>query len=197
MIEIVFATNNPNKLLEVQSQMPDGIELISLENIGCIEEIPETQKTIQANAIQKADYIKSKYLLDCFADDTGLEVEVLNGAPGVHSARYAGPEKNADNNIRKLIDALKNEDNRKAQFRTVVALHFKGELLIFEGVCKGVITKVAHGSDGFGYDPIFKPTGYQKTFGELSLEEKNSISHRGLAISKVMAFFKQKNNLIK
>ena len=193
MIEIVFATNNPNKLLEVQSQMPDGIKLISLENIGCIEEIPETQKTIRANAIQKADYIKSKYNLDCFADDTGLEVEVLNGAPGVHSARYAGPEKKADDNIRKLIDALKNEENRKAQFRTVVALHFKGELRIFEGVCKGVITKVARGSDGFGYDPIFKPTGYQKTFGELSLEEKNSISHRGLAISKVIAFFKQKN----
>lgn len=193
MIEIVFATNNPNKLLEVQSQMPDGIKLISLENIGCIEEIPETQKTIRANAIQKADYIKSKYNLDCFADDTGLEVEVLNGAPGVHSARYAGPEKKADNNIRKLIDTLKNEENRKAQFRTVVALHFKGELRIFEGVCKGVITKVARGSDGFGYDPIFKPTGYQKTFGELSLEEKNSISHRGLAISKVITFFKQKN----
>lgn len=193
MIEIVFATNNPNKLLEVQSQMPDGIKLISLENIGCIEEIPETQKTIRANAIQKADYIKSKYNLDCFADDTGLEVEVLNGAPGVHSARYAGPEKKADDNIRKLTDALKNEENRKAQFRTVVALHFKGELRIFEGVCKGVITKVARGSDGFGYDPIFKPTGYQKTFGELSLEEKNSISHRGLAISKVITFFKQKN----
>ena len=197
MIEIVFATNNSFKLKEVQSQIPSSIKLISLKDIGCIEEIPETQKTIRDNAIQKADYIRFKYHQDCFADDTGLEVEVLNGAPGIHSARYAGPEKKAINNVLKLIDDLKNEDNRRAQFRTVIALHFRGELLTFQGLCKGVITKAARGSDGFGYDSIFKPTGYQKTFAELSLKEKNFISHRGLAISKLIAFFNRKNNLIK
>ena len=192
MIEIIFATNNLNKLIEVQAQLPKAIKLLSLKDIGYKQNLPETQTTLIGNAIQKADYIKSKYNLDCFADDTGLEVKVLNGAPGVHSARYAGPEKTTENNIRKLIDALEHQDNRKAQFRTVIALHYKGELLTFEGICKGEITRQVSGSGGFGYDAIFKPDNQQKTFAELSLEEKNKISHRGIAVAKLIKFFNEK-----
>lgn len=192
MIEIIFATNNLNKLIEVQAQLPKSIKLLSLKDIGCKQDLPETQTSLIGNAIQKADYIKSKYNLDCFADDTGLEVKVLNGAPGVHSARYAGPEKIAKNNIRKLIDALECQDNRKAQFRTVIALHYKEELLMFEGICKGEITRQVSGNGGFGYDAIFKPDNQHKTFAELSLEEKNKISHRGIAVAKLIKFFNEK-----
>lgn len=190
MIEIVFATNNPNKIREVQAQLPEGIQLVSLEEIGCLEDIPETQNTIEGNALQKANYIKSKYNRDCFADDTGLEVMALNGAPGVHSARYAGPEKKAENNIKKLLNALKNKTNRSAQFKTVIALHYKGKLMKFEGICKGEITHVKKGSAGFGYDPIFKPLGKVETFAELALEEKNAIGHRGIAVAQLIQFFK-------
>lgn len=189
MIEIVFATNNPNKLKEVQAQLPQGIRLISLGEIGCTEDIPETQNTIEGNAIQKANYIKSNYNLDCFADDTGLEVLSLNGAPGVYSARYAGPQKNAEANIEKLLSELKNKPNRKAQFKTVIALHFKGKLITFEGICKGEITHEKTGFGGFGYDPIFRPIGKTQTFAEMPLKEKTIIGHRGLAIAQLIAFF--------
>jgi XTP/dITP diphosphohydrolase len=189
MIQIVFATNNQNKLKEVQAQLPDEIKLISLKDIGCYEDIPETQKTIEGNAIQKANYIKMKYNKDCFADDTGLEVMALNGAPGVHSARYAGPEKNSKKNIEKLLSSLEKTANRSAQFKTVIALHYKGELIQFEGICEGKITRTAKGSGGFGYDPIFKPLVKDKTFAELTLKEKNEIGHRGIAVAKLIAFF--------
>lgn len=194
MIEIVFATNNPNKLKEVQAVLPKEIKLISLKDIGCFEDIPETQNTIEGNAIQKATYIKTTYNKDCFADDTGLEVMSLNGAPGVYSARYAGPEKNASKNIQKLLDNLENETNRKAQFKTVIALNYNNQTFTFEGVCKGKITRHKIGSGGFGYDPIFMPKGRQKTFAELSLEEKNTIGHRGLAIAKFISFLKMNHN---
>ena len=189
MIQIVFATNNQNKLKEVQAQLPDEIKLISLKDIGCYEDIPETQKTIEGNAIQKANYIKMKYNKDCFADDTGLEVMALNGTPGVHSARYAGPEKNSKKNIEKLLSSLEKTANRSAQFKTVIALHYKGELIQFEGICEGKIIRTAKGSGGFGYDPIFKPSVKDKTFAELTLKEKNEIGHRGIAVAKLIAFF--------
>ena len=196
MIKIVFATNNPNKLYEVQAQLPKRIKLISLKDIECNEEIPETQNTIEGNAIQKANYVKNKYNLDCFAEDTGLEVEILNGEPGVYSARYAGPEKNTMDNIQKLLYKLKDKANRKAQFKTVIAMHFKGKLITFQGICKGEITENVMGSEGFGYDPIFKPLGNSKTFAQLSLNEKNKIGHRGRAVTQLIDFFQAKTNLI-
>ena len=196
MIEIVFATNNPNKLYEVQAQLPKRIKLISLKDIECNEEIPETQNTIEGNAIQKANYVKNKYNLDCFAEDTGLEVEILNGEPGVYSARYAGPEKNTKDNIQKILYKLKDKANRKAQFKTVIAMHFKGKLITFQGICKGEITENVMGSEGFGYDPIFKPLGNSKTFAQLSLNEKNKIGHRGRAVTQLIDFFEAKTNLI-
>ena len=196
MIEILFATNNSNKLYEVQAQLPKRIKLISLKDIECNEEIPETQNTIEGNAIQKANYVKNKYNLDCFAEDTGLEVEILNGEPGVYSARYAGPEKNTMDNIQKLLYKLKDKANRKAQFKTVIAMHFKGKLITFQGICKGEITENVMGSEGFGYDPIFKPLGNSKTFAQLSLNEKNKIGHRGRAVTQLIDFFQAKKNLI-
>lgn len=189
-MNIVFATNNPNKIKEVQALLPSHIKLISLEEIGCVEDIPETQDTIEGNAIQKADYIKEHFGLDCFADDTGLEVMALNGAPGVFSARYAGPQRNADDNMNLLLSELHSKNNRSARFKTVIAMHFQGELRTFEGICEGEITHTKSGSDGFGYDPVFKPTGYTKTFAEISLAEKNRIGHRGKAVSKLVAYFK-------
>jgi XTP/dITP diphosphohydrolase len=191
MIEIVFATNNPNKILEVQEQLPDGIKLISLNDIGCNEQIPETQNTIEGNAIQKANYIKSKYNLNCFADDTGLEVKALDGAPGVHAAHYAGPQRNSEDNINKLLFDLKNKTERQAQFKTVIALHYNNDLLLFEGICKGEITLEKSGTGGFGYDPVFKPFERLKTFAELTLKEKNKIGHRGRAVAKLIQYFKE------
>jgi len=190
-MNIVFATNNPNKIKEVQSQLPDHIKLISLEEIGCLVDIPETQDTIEGNAIQKATYIKEHYKLDCFADDTGLEVHSLDGAPGVFSARYAGPHRNSDDNMNLVLSKLDTLDNRDAQFKTVIALYVNGELITFEGICKGEITESKRGSDGFGYDPIFQPTAYTKTFAELSMTEKTQIGHRGKAVSKLVAFLNQ------
>lgn len=189
MIEIVFATNNPNKLHEVQALMPEGIKLLSLKDIGCYEDIPETENTIEGNAIQKANYIKNNYNKDCFADDTGLEVEALNGAPGVYSARYAGPEKSAHKNMNKLLKALNSQTNRSAQFKTVIALSLGNNTITFEGICKGEIIKNQRGTGGFGYDPIFLPEGYSKTFAEMPLEIKNIIGHRGLAVAKLITFF--------
>lgn len=188
-MKIVFATNNANKIYEIQSMLPKSIEIISLESIGCTEEIPETADTIEGNAIMKANYITEKYGYDCFADDTGLEVEVLNGAPGVYSARYAGEQKSAEDNMNKLLQNLEKELNRKAQFKTVIALNLNGEQHLFTGIAKGDIISEKIGDKGFGYDPIFRPEGYQETFAQLSLETKNAISHRGKATRELIAFF--------
>jgi len=187
-MQLVFATNNLNKLKEVQALMPKHIQLLSLKDIGCTEDIPETQDTIEGNAIQKAEYLKMHYGYDCFADDTGLEVDALDGAPGVYSARYAGPQRNADDNTNKLLDELNNNTNRQAQFKTVIALQLNGKLHTFTGICKGDITTEKKGQGGFGYDPVFQPEGYTQTFAEITLEEKNSIGHRGKAVAQLIAF---------
>lgn len=187
-MQLVFATNNLNKIKEVQTLIPKHIKILSLKDIGCLEDIPETQNTIEGNAIQKAEYIKSKYGYDCFADDTGLEVESLNGEPGVFSARYAGEQRNDSDNINKLLFKLSNKKNRKAQFKTAVALYLNGEAKLFIGICKGNITIEKYGEGGFGYDPIFKPEGYTNTFSEMEINKKNSISHRGKAVSKLIKF---------
>ena len=192
-MQLVFATNNLNKIKEVQAILPQHIKLLSLKDIACNEDIPETQPTIEGNAIQKAEYLKKHYGYDCFADDTGLEVETLNGAPGVFSARYAGPQRNADDNTNKLLSELNDKDNRSARFRTVIALYLNGELKTFTGICNGEITKEKHGEGGFGYDPIFKADGYEKTFAEISLEEKNSIGHRGKAVAQLIEFLSHKS----
>lgn len=187
-MQLVFATNNINKLREVQSLIPNHIKLLSLEEVGCYEDVPETQETIEGNAIQKATYIKEKYGYDCFADDTGLEVDILDGAPGVYSARYAGEQRNSEDNIQKILKNMDNATNRKAQFKTVIALEFKGNQHLFTGICKGEITHQKIGDHGFGYDPIFKAEGYDQTFAEISLEEKNKIGHRGKAVQLLINF---------
>lgn len=189
-MKIVFATNNKNKILEVQQLLPSTIEIVSLESIGCFEEIPETADTIEENAIMKANYVTQKYGYDCFADDTGLEVDALNGAPGVYSARYAGEQRNADDNMSKLLEALTNTTNRNAQFKTVIALNLNGKQHLFIGIALGEITLEKTGNQGFGYDPIFRPEGFTKTFAQLSLEEKGAISHRGKATEQLIALLK-------
>jgi len=189
-ISLVFATNNLNKLNEVQTLLPDFIELKSLSDINCNEEIPETATTLEGNAILKADFVTQKFEINCFADDTGLEVESLNGAPGVFSARYSGNDGNSEKNMEKLLFNLSDKLNRKAQFRTVIALNLSGQQFLFEGVCKGKIIEEKRGIKGFGYDPIFIPEGFSKTFAEMNLEEKGSISHRGKAIQQLIHFLK-------
>lgn len=181
-MQLVFATNNLNKLKEIKSLIPESIQLLSLKDIGCFEDVPETQLTIKGNAIQKAEYIKTHYGYDCFADDTGLEVIALNGEPGVYSARYAGEQRDADNNMNKLLTNLKSKADRSAQFKTVIALHINDKIETFTGICKGEITHEKYGNKGFGYDPIFKAEGFNKTFAEISLEEKNRVGHRGKAV---------------
>jgi XTP/dITP diphosphohydrolase len=188
IMKIVFATNNQNKIKEIQSMLPSTIEIISLESIGCHEEIPETANTIEGNAIMKANYVTQKYGFDCFADDTGLEVDALNNEPGVFSARYAGEQKSAEDNMDKLLLNLKTKKNRFAQFKTVIALNIKGEQYLFTGIAQGAITLERKGKQGFGYDPIFEPEGYQETFAQLSLETKNNISHRGKATRELISF---------
>ncbi len=187
MKKLVFATNNPHKLAEVRALIPQW-EIVSLSDIGCFDEIPETAATLEGNAKQKADFITRKYGYDCFADDTGLEVEALNGAPGVYSARYAGETATPKDNIQKLLDRLKNTTNKKAQFKTVVALNLKGETHLFEGVCKGHILEKETGKSSFGYDPIFLPDGFTKSFAQMTKGEKGAISHRGKAIHKLIRF---------
>jgi XTP/dITP diphosphohydrolase len=191
-MKIVFATNNKNKILEVQQLLPPSIEIISLERIGCFEEIPETANTIEENAIMKANYVTRNYGFDCFADDTGLEVSALNGAPGVDSAHYAGPQRNAEDNMNKLLEALADTENRKAQFKTVIALNLNGTQQLFTGIAKGEITFEKLGNQGFGYDPIFQPEGYELTFAQLLLQEKGTISHRGKATEQLINFLKTK-----
>ena len=191
-MQLVFATNNPNKLKEVQALLPSSITLLSLKDVGCLEDIPETQPTIKGNAIQKAEYIKQHYGHDCFADDTGLEVKALHGEPGVFSARYAGEQRNANDNMDKLLSKLQVKDNRSAQFKTVIALHINNQLHTFTGICEGYITKEKKGNKGFGYDPIFRPKGYESTFAEIDLRLKNKIGHRGKAVQQLVEFL---NNL--
>ncbi len=187
-MKLVFATNNPNKLKEVQEMLPNTIELLSLSDINCYDEIDETEMSLEGNATLKADYITQKYGYDCFADDTGLEVESLNGKPGVYSARFAGEPSNSENNMQKLLTELKNKSNRNAQFRTAVSLNINDANFLFEGICKGAILEKKQGEKGFGYDPIFKPENNTNSFAEMSSEEKNIISHRGIAIKKLVSF---------
>ncbi|KQB43999.1 Non-canonical purine NTP pyrophosphatase [Flavobacterium daejeonense] len=187
-MQLVFASNNKNKIKEIQELLPASIEILSLESIGCHEEIPETADTIQGNAILKANYVTEKYGYNCFADDTGLEIDALNGEPGVYSARYAGEHKNSEDNMSKVLNALNNNNNRTAQFKTVIALNINGAQQLFTGIAKGEITTEKSGNQGFGYDPIFRPEGYRETFADLSLEIKNQISHRGKATQMLISF---------
>ena len=189
--KLVFATNNAHKLEEVVAILGDQVELLSLNDIGCQADIPETAETLEGNALLKSSYIYKNYHLDCFADDTGLEVETLNGAPGVYSARYAGGEgHDAQANMLKLLHELDGKENRKAQFRTAISLILDGKEYLFEGVIKGEIIKEKRGDSGFGYDPVFVPEGYDRTFAELGNEIKNQISHRALAVNKLCEFLR-------
>ena len=187
-MQLVFASNNKNKIKEIQALVSDTIQIISLEDIGCTEDIPETAETIEGNAILKANYVTEKYGYPCFADDTGLEVEALNGAPGVYSARYAGEQKDANDNMDKLLLELKDKSNRKANFKTVICLNLNGTQQLFTGIITGKIIDEKIGTNGFGYDPIFIAEGHQKTFAQLTLEEKAHISHRGIAVAQLIAF---------
>lgn len=187
-MKLVFATNNKNKVKEVQAALPDHIQILSLADIGCDVDIPETSPTIEGNALQKAMYVKEQYGYDCFADDTGLEVRALNGAPGVYSARYAGKEKDANANMDKLLTELASENDRTASFKTVISLIIGDTKETFTGICSGEITLQKTGSQGFGYDPVFQPLGHDKTFAELPLSEKNAISHRGKAVQALIQY---------
>lgn len=187
-MKIVFATNNEYKLEEVKKLLGDKFEIISLKDINCKEDIPETQATIKGNALQKARYVYQKYNVNCFADDTGLIIEALNGEPGVYSARYSGANSNSDKNIKKVFSKLKGKSNRNAYFKTVFSLIVNGKEFSFEGIAKGTITTEKKGISGFGYDPIFKPKDYNITFAEMTLEQKNKISHRGKGVKKLIEF---------
>ncbi|HOY39342.1 MAG: non-canonical purine NTP diphosphatase [Bacteroidales bacterium] len=187
-MELIFATNNPHKLREVSEMLPPHIIIKSLADIQCFEDIPETGSTLSENAVQKAKYVSDKYHYDCFADDTGLEVEALNMQPGVFSARYAGNQKNPADNIEKLLLQMQGVTNRKARFRTVIALSLQGKILLFEGTVNGSIIHTLKGEKGFGYDPVFVPDGYTHSFAEMSPQTKNKISHRALAFEKLIGF---------
>jgi len=186
-LKLVFATNNKHKLEEVQAMLTN-FEIVSLADIHCFEDIPETADTLEGNAILKANFITEKFGLDCFADDTGLEVAALNNEPGVYSARYAGENNNAEANMNKLLKNLENNPNRKAQFMTAIALNIQGKQFIFEGICEGTILTEKRGKSGFGYDPIFMPDGFNTSFAEMDMNEKGNISHRGKAIEKLVTF---------
>jgi XTP/dITP diphosphohydrolase len=187
-MKLVFATNNKHKLEEVNNILGESFELLSLNDIGCDEDIPETAETLEGNALQKARYVHEHYGYHCFADDTGLEVEALDMAPGVYSARYAGPQKNSQDNTQKLLRELYKINNRNARFRTVIALIIDGKEWLFEGIVEGEILKKPSGVKGFGYDPVFKPNGYEQSFAEMDLSLKNKISHRGRAVAKLIDF---------
>jgi len=187
-MDLVFATHNANKLKEVSLLLPKSIRLISLKELGCNEEIPETESTLEANAQLKADYITHHYGISCFADDTGLIIDALNGAPGVHSARFAGEKKDSKKNMEKVLFELKDITSRTARFKTAIALNLDKKRILFEGVVEGTITKEKKGDEGFGYDPIFIPNGYDLTFAQLPIQVKNEISHRGKALQKLIAY---------
>jgi len=187
-MKLVFATNNLHKLKEVQEMLSNTIKVLSLKDIGCFEDVEETETTLEGNARLKADHITNNYGYDCFADDTGLEVDALDGKPGVFSARYGGEHGNSEKNMQKLLKELHGKANRKAQFRTAVALNLENKQYLFEGICEGKILAKKTGTGGFGYDPIFKPTEASTSFAEMNSEEKNKISHRGIAIQKLVDF---------
>ncbi|MDV6168607.1 non-canonical purine NTP diphosphatase [Flavobacterium sp. DG1-102-2] len=189
-MKLVFASNNKNKIQEIKHQLPADIELLSLEDIGCHEDIPETADTIEGNAILKANYVTKNYGYNCFADDTGLEVDALNGAPGVYSARYAGEQKDANDNMDKLLTELDGKTGRNANFKTVIALNLDGQQHLFTGIVIGTITTEKHGTSGFGYDPVFKPKDLDVTFAQISLSEKALLSHRGRAVAQLIEFLK-------
>lgn len=195
MRKLIFATHNQNKSDEVSRMIGDLYDVIDLSQTGIDEDIPETGNTLEANARIKARYVYDRTGQNVFADDTGLEVEALNGKPGVITARYAGPECDSVKNMHKLLDDLANEDNRRAQFRTVICLKIGESEYLFEGVVKGTITRHFQGNEGFGYDPIFMPDGYNQTFAEMPMEEKNKISHRGLAVEKLVSFLRKISDL--
>ncbi len=190
-MELVFATHNAHKLVEIRSLLPKNISIKSLDDIGCKEEIPETSETLEGNALLKAKYVLDRYGLPCFADDTGLEVAALNGAPGVYSARYAGEPKNEARNVEKLLGQLHGQKDRRAQFTTIIALCLGKETHIFKGVIEGIITDFPRGTNGFGYDPVFQAEGMDKTFAELTLKEKNELSHRARAFSKLINYLQE------
>lgn len=192
-MKLVFATNNRHKLQEVRAIVGDRVEILSLSDIGCYDDIPETADTLQGNALIKARYISEKYGVDCFADDTGLEVDALDGAPGVYSARYAGEECNSEANMQKLLQNLTGKSERSAQFRTVIALIINGDEKLFNGVVKGRISTEKMGDSGFGYDPIFIPEGFSESFAQMSAEQKNSISHRFRATEKLSNYLKERD----
>ena len=187
-MKLVLASNNKNKIAEIQQQVGSQFEIVSLEDIGCFVDIPETAETIEGNAILKANYVTENFGLPCFADDTGLEIESLNNEPGVYSARYAGEQKNAEDNMNLVLQKLTTEINRNAQFKTIIALNINDQQHLFEGTVKGEITTEKSGNKGFGYDPIFQPEGFSTTFAEMSLEQKSEISHRGIAVQKLIKF---------
>ena len=189
--ELIFATNNIHKLTEIQSLIGDNFILKSLKQIGCTEDIPETAPTLEGNALLKAQYIFNRYGKNCFADDTGLEIEALDGRPGVFSARYATDGHDFEANIDKVLEELADAENRKARFRTVIALILDGSVHYFEGIVEGEIIAERKGIKGFGYDPVFLPYGYNLTFAEMTLEEKNKISHRARAVNKLVDFLNQ------
>jgi XTP/dITP diphosphohydrolase len=188
MADLIFATGNPNKVREVNQVLSNAWTVRSLAEVGIDEELPENQDTLEGNAVEKALYVYNKLGADCFAEDTGLEIEALDGAPGVHTARYAGTDKDPDANMNKVLEALKDQTNRRARFRTVIALILNGEAFLFEGIAEGTIRKEKAGEGGFGYDPIFQPLGHSRTFAELDAISKNLISHRGQAVRKLIAF---------
>ena len=187
-MKLIFATHNDNKLKEVKELLSKSFEILSLNDIGFKDEIEENRNTIKGNSIEKAKIIKFKTGLDCFADDTGLEVEILNGAPGVFSKRFAGKNASTDDNINKLLSLLKNKSNRKARFKTVISLNLDGKIKIFEGICKGTISTKRQGKLGFGYDSVFIPNGSKISFGQMSLAKKNEIAHRSIAVNKLVDF---------
>ena len=188
-MKLVFATNNANKLSEIKALVPTEIEILSLKDINCNEELPETNPTLQENALQKAKYVFDNYGFNCFADDTGLEIEALGGAPGVYSARYAGKYCKAEDNMQKVLKRLSGEENRMAKFRTIIALIIDGKETLFEGECKGSMTRNKSGVEGFGYDPIFIPLEHDITFAEMTKYQKGKISHRGKSVEKLVGFF--------
>ena len=192
MENIVFATNNTHKLEEVRAILGDSLQILSLQDIGCLEDIPETADTLEGNALLKAEYVYEHYGYDCFADDTGLEVETLDNAPGIYSARYAGPQKSDRDNMEKLLFKLTKKSSRSARFRTVIALIKEGKQYLFEGIVRGKIIEELRGDAGFGYDPIFMPEGYEQTFAELGNKIKNTISHRAEAVIKLKNFLNGK-----
>ncbi len=189
MIKLIFATQNIHKVQEINNILGKDFNILNLTEMGCLEELPETQNTFEGNALQKAQFVFDKFNQNCFADDSGLEIVALDNKPGIFSARYAGIEKNMDANINKILEEMNGIPNREAQFRTVIALIINGKNFIFNGIIKGTIINEKRGSNGFGYDPIFIPDGHLQTFAEMPLDQKNKISHRAIAIQKLKNFF--------